>query len=56
MDNLLIFLICLGVFEVGLLARLGMAKPTMNDVVTLDNQRCILVYEQDLIHKFCEAE
>lgn len=30
--------------------------PTTDDVVTLDNQRCILIYEQGLIHKFCEAE
>ncbi len=31
-------------------------NPTMSDVVTLDNRRCILVYEQDLVHKFCEAK
>lgn len=46
--------IALGMF-VGLLVGSNIS-PTMSDVVTLDNKRCILIYEQDLVHKFCEAE
>lgn len=56
MDGLFIFLSGVALLVVGFFAGLITASPTMRDVVTLDNKRCILIYEQDLVHKFCEAE
>lgn len=50
----IVLCITLGVF-VGMLIGTSL-NPTMSDVVTLDNKRCILIYEQDLVHKFCEAK
>jgi hypothetical protein len=55
MDRLFLFVICMVIFALGIW--LGQTiKPVMRDVVTLDNRRCILIYEQDVVHKFCEAK
>lgn len=53
---IIIIIVCIALgFYTGIITGLNIG-PTMHDVVTLDNKRCILIYEQDLIHKFCEAE
>lgn len=54
--TIIIIIVCIALgFFTGILTGLSIG-PTMKDVFTLDNRRCILIYEQDVVHKFCEAK
>jgi hypothetical protein len=56
-DDVVLFLVCVfALLVIGFFGGIIAASPTMKDVVTLDNRRCILIYEQDVVHKFCEAK
>jgi hypothetical protein len=56
MNEVLFFVFGIAVgIAIGLIIAFSVS-PTMQDVVKLDNQSCILIYEGDLVHKFCEAK